>query len=181
MTKFTIPKISPFKIKTAKPFLSRKSTCMERKCQYKKGERMGKSLGNHVCISFDATIRNSFSLASVVSRDSTREVIEIWTERNLTTTPVIAEALAAKLAFKMAEHLNHPYISLVGDFQLIIFSIYKEERIWQIESISNDIVASLESQSRSGWKFHKIDRSQNWLAHSVAQWQLQTYCLVAFR
>ncbi|XP_042964528.1 uncharacterized protein LOC122298726 [Carya illinoinensis] len=122
---------------------------------------------NHICISFDAAVRNSFSMAAAVSRNSQGEVIEVWTENNPTTTPVIAEALAAKLAFKMAEFINTSHASLVGDSQQVISSISKLELIWQISMILDDIANSL--KLHPSWHFNKIDRSQNRFAHSIAQ------------
>lgn len=54
-----------------------------------------------ISISFDATIRNSYSTSSTVSQDSEGNIIEIWTKENATTTPIIVEAQASKLALKM--------------------------------------------------------------------------------
>ncbi|KAG6691324.1 hypothetical protein I3842_10G059800 [Carya illinoinensis] len=68
----------------------------------------------------------------------------------------------------MAEFINYPQVSLEGDSQLVISSISKTEVNWQISTISEDIANSL--KLHSGWYFNKIDRSQNRLAHSVAQW-----------
>ncbi|XP_042950095.1 uncharacterized protein LOC122282210 [Carya illinoinensis] len=72
---------------------------------------------NHLCISFDAAVRNSCSVAAAVSRNSKGEIIIIHTEKNLSTTPLVAEALAANLALKMAETIKFPRVSLVGDSQ----------------------------------------------------------------
>ncbi|KAG6730571.1 hypothetical protein I3842_01G087100 [Carya illinoinensis] len=120
----------------------------------KSGKKWQNPCTNHICISFDAVVRNSFSLALVVSRNSIGNVIEIWTEENPTITLVIAEALAAKLAFKMAEFINTSHISLVGDSQLVISSISKLEVIWKISTILDDIANSLNSATANPHVFY---------------------------
>ncbi|KAG6631738.1 uncharacterized protein LOC122290971 [Carya illinoinensis] len=95
-------------------------------------------------ISFDATVRNDFSVASAIQRNHLGDILKIYTEKIASSIPLVAEAKAALLAIVMASssfQSNSSSVTIEGDAQSVFSAIDCKDStlFWSISPIVEDI------------------------------------------
>ncbi|KAG6650574.1 hypothetical protein CIPAW_06G053200 [Carya illinoinensis] len=107
-------------------------------------------------ISFDAAVRDYFSVTSAV-RDHSGKILEICPEKIHSSVPLVAEAKAALLVVCMAGSSRN--MSIEGDAQSVFSALERKDStpFWSISPIIEDI--QVHAKDRQDWIFTKIHRS----------------------
>lgn len=96
-------------------------------------------------INFDTAIRNTHSAQAAVCRNHFGNIIKMVTEVNPTCSPNLGEAIAAKLAFKLASTLKLNRVIIEGDSQIVISGLSQPglTQDWRIHPFIINIIDSI--------------------------------------
>jgi hypothetical protein len=106
----------------------------------------------------------------VICRDSQGQVLHMSSQISPPCSPNVGEAWAALLACSIAASLSYRHFILKGDSEVVIHALNNSNSVrdWRISSVILDCLDSI--PDASVWEAHKIKRSSNFCAHSIARW-----------
>jgi hypothetical protein len=119
-------------------------------------------------VSFNAIIRNSFSIQAAVCRNNRGEIRQILTQIRPPCSQVNGEALAAKLATELASSMQLNQFVLEGESATVIAALHNV--IPSLDSTFDHVIKDilLSFSDTSLWEARKISRNENFCAHYVA-------------